>query len=88
VTDASLLLQSRGVGKTRPNGKAWPPLEGGVNDFPTSLSSLRRCSAKQPIHNRAIAVLNLAMGKPTASWPVGYDSNFPMALDGNAKQLS
>jgi hypothetical protein len=38
--------------------------------------------------NRAIAVLNLAMGKPTASWPVGYDSNFPMALDGNAKQLS
>ena len=37
--------------------------------------------------NRAIAVIDLAMGKQTASWPVGYDSNFPMALDGDAKHV-
>ena len=38
--------------------------------------------------NRSIAVIDLAMGKQTATWPVGYDSNLPMALDGNANTLS
>lgn len=37
--------------------------------------------------NRAIAVIDLAMGKQTGSWPVGYDSNFAMALDGDAKHV-
>jgi YVTN family beta-propeller protein len=34
--------------------------------------------------NRSIAVIDLAAGKQTASWPVGYDGNFPMALNVDA----
>src|SRR5262245_7804634 len=36
---------------------------------------------------REIAVVNLAEGKQTASWPVGNDSNFPMAIEQSTQRL-
>jgi DNA-binding beta-propeller fold protein YncE len=42
--------------------------------------SARRIFANVP-RAREIAVIDLAAGKQTASWPINNDSNFPMALD-------
>jgi YVTN family beta-propeller protein len=37
--------------------------------------------------NRSIAVIDLTTRRQTASWPMKYDGNFPMALDNDAKHV-